>query len=520
MLGAAFGATAPPRLALNTLYRQVAGVDEEARPMTAAESAELADPMGSLLRGGNLPMTLPDLLAMLRGTQAENGAGAAGLDVIQNVYLVSESGQIPPDAAPGLHRDIRFAIVCAVRGRDPDLLISTGANADPATTFLQVAAWDEQAGVFNYYMRITPAWIWTGNSWSALTPPSRGNGCFDSHVNGSVVMKELKQPWLNWQSMSATIQLAPDDPLHADPLYRRASGAQLLELTVRGLVSRWTTARLAKVTEGGVVRNPDHLLRQLFTTTTVNLTSTLTESAAITADSENLVLPLGFWLDNDALLDDLGLPVGVAPPAVSPSRYLDSLNTFEFRLEERASGFSRPGDTFFAFVVPEVAHEDNDVVHQLVQKGIISAKFAASVLMVDFTNPVFSPARASLMRYVPTESSPTATLCTGIADAIVTAAARLPAESPERQFAANWTVSDTDWPKYFGQRLDAYLDRVAARLDMVQGFSDYVRLAESRRRDFKAMRLNEFELTLPVTNIATDAVPLRMNEDATVSPRS
>ncbi|WP_229911058.1 hypothetical protein [Streptomyces aurantiogriseus] len=484
-------------------------MDQGPVPMSADDLAGLKDPMAAVFfQQGQWPMTLEDVL---------DGLTRADALPVQCVYMISEAGQITPDEAPGLRRDLRFAVTRAAPGADPDLLVSS----DPDSAFLQVAAWDPAAQVFNYYMRISPTWVWTGNSWSALAPESRGKGCFDSHVNGSVVMKELRQPWSNWQSMAATIQLPPDDPLRDNPLYQRVIGAERLELTVKGLVSRWTTARLAAVVDDGMVRHPDHLLRQLFTTTTVNLASTSTQSTTVGPDSGDLVLPLGFWLNADALINDLGLPVSAETvPAAPASLYADSLAAFGFRLQERASDFSRQGDTFFAFVIPEAAHEDNDVVRQLVAQGLVPARFAACALMVDFTNPVFSPARSHLMTYVPTEPVPASAWCTDIAAAIVAAAATLPADSPEGEFARNWSLPEARWRSVFAERVDAYLEKAAARIRTTSGFRDCTRLAESRRRAFQAMKLNEFELTLPTTDIPADAPPLRMNEDGTVTAQT
>ncbi|MFI6449311.1 hypothetical protein [Kitasatospora sp. NPDC050543] len=500
------------KLTAGQLYRRVSGIDRQARPMTADELAALGDPMAMVFfRRDVFPMTVQDLL---------HGLPQAPAGPAQAVYLIGEAGQIPPKASPGLFRDFRYAIVRAVQGREVDLLVSTGAGTDPQTAFLQVAAWDPVATLFNYYTRIGPSWVWAGNSWSALAPGSRGKGCFDSHINGSVVMKELRLPWSNWQSQSATIRLADDDPLRADPLFQATVGAEGLELTIRSLVSRWTEARLAEVTKTGVVTHPVHLMRQLFTTTSVNLASSAVQSSTITATSDDLALPPGFWLNGDALLDTLELPVTAFLPWVPAASYVASLVDFDFRLEEKASGFSQAGDTFFAFVVPEAAHEDNDVVRQMVQSGVIPAKFAACALMVDFTNPVFSADRARLMDYVPTAATAVEDLAATTAQAIVAAAgAGLPATSPEARFAADWALPESDWRQVFARRIDAYLGAAAARIATRAGFDDYVRLAESRRREFKAMRLNEFELTLPVTNIPAGAPRMAMREDATVAPR-
>ncbi|MFD5844484.1 hypothetical protein [Streptomyces chartreusis] len=488
------------------LYRRISGRDDRARPVSEEELTSLGDPMAvEFFRVGVFPTTVQDLLSRLPATAAAS----------RKVYLVSEAGQIPPDAIG--ERDMRFVVTAAVAGSQVDLLVSTQAGGDPQAGFLQVAGWDPQARVFNFYARFESSWVWAGNSWDALEPDSRGKGCFDSHVNGSAVMKELRIPWINWQSERATIRLAEDDPLHDDQLFQQVIGAQQLELTVRSLITRWTAARLAAVTASGLVDHPDRLLRHLFTSTTVNLASTDRQSSSITADSPDLTLPTGFWLNQDALFDDLRLSTQAAPPRVPAARYLASLTWFGFRLEEKFSGFSQPGDTFFAFVVPEAAHEDNEVVRQMVRHGIVPAKFAACVLMVDFPNPVFSPARSRLMRYVPTTPTKAVELCDKVAQAILDAAGTLPADSPEGRFAEHWQVPDDAWRTVFGQRVDAYLRGVTEHIRTETGFEDFVRLAESRRRHFRRMKLNEFELTLPVTNIRPDAPPLAMREDATVA---
>src|SRR5262249_40528502 len=155
----------------STLYRFVMGADSEFTVMSSSEIAELGDPMGLLLGQGKFPLTVDALLGELN---------EAGVVPQQSSFLISEAGQISLEQAHSLHRDIRFAIV---RGEssDADLAISTSAVGEPETVFLQVAGWDNQRGLFNYYMRVSGTWVWAGNSYHALMSPSRGNGCFDSH---------------------------------------------------------------------------------------------------------------------------------------------------------------------------------------------------------------------------------------------------------------------------------------------------------------------------------------------------
>lgn len=497
-----------PSLSAGVLYRFVMGVDAQPARMDPLAVEALGDPLAVvLLRRGLFPLTVGEVL---------QGLNAAGALPDQRSYLVGEAGQIPADQ--GLERDFRFVIVRGQRAGQADLLISAGAVGDPATAFLQIAAWDDAAGLFNYYMRIDRTWVWAGDSYSALRPGSRGQGCFDSHVNGSVVMKELKSPWMNWQSMKASILLAPDDPIRANPLYTSLLGAEDLELVVRAAVARWTTARLEGAVDGGRVEHVDRLLRQLCTTTTVNLTSTDIESRSVAADPSNiLTLPLGFWLNADALLDILEIPADATPPAAPGELYLKSLVTHGFQLVER--DFAQDGDTFFAFVVPEAALEDNEVVAQMVARGLLTARFAASVLMVDFCNPVFSAARAHLLRYVARSLTIDAAgggLSAQIAGAIAEAAEATPDGSPERAFVANWALPDAEWADAFAARIQRYLEAAGRRIVTPEGFDDYVRLAESRRREFAALRLNEFSLTLPTTTIPSDAPLLEMAEDASV----
>lgn len=151
------------RLAPKTLYRFLAGTDSDFVPMSAAEAAALRDPMAALFHGGTFPLTVSELLAAL---------DEGGLVPKQSSFLVGEAGQIPPEKAPDLTRDFRFAITRG-RGSDADLAVSTGAVGDPREVFLQVVAWDGDAGVFNYYMRITETWVWVGDSHHALEEPTR-----------------------------------------------------------------------------------------------------------------------------------------------------------------------------------------------------------------------------------------------------------------------------------------------------------------------------------------------------------
>ncbi|WP_152991303.1 hypothetical protein [Frankia sp. R43] len=514
---AADGQRRSPELVPGTLYRFVQGVDERPTPMSPEQLQSLQDPFAArLLASGVFPMTLPELLG---------GLTEAKLLLRQRSYVMGEAGQIPPEQArqANLFRDLRYVVIRSDHGGEADLLVSTSAVDPPEITFLQVAAWDDEHGLFNYYMRVAGSWVWGGDSYSALAPESRGRGCFDSHVNGSVVMKELRAPWLHWKSMKAGVRLDDDDPLRTEPLFRDADGAEDLELLVRASVSRWTHARLDRVDRAGQIDHPDWLLRHLCTSTTVNLASSDQESRVLAAsqdENDRLVVPTSFWLDVDLLLNTLEIPANIDPVAVPVALYAAGLHKYDYALVE--GDFRQPGDTHFAFCVPEPAFEDTEVVRQMVRRGLLTPRLVACVAMVDFPNPVFSDARERLLEYVPDgplelPAGVPGRLAAEFAAAILAVAEKTPDGSPEREFAANWQLGDSGWQDAFATRLEDYMKAVTAQAAMPAGFDAYVRLAESRRNRFRAMRLAEFTLTLPTTNIPRGAPPLRMTAGGAVT---
>ena len=59
-----------------------------------------------------------------------------------------------------------------------------------------------------------------------------------------------------------------------------------------------------------------------------------------------------------------------------------------------------PGDTNFAWFVPEASFIDNDMVETLMQSGALTPEFVAAVLAIDLRTPVFSD-RPALMSFLP-----------------------------------------------------------------------------------------------------------------------
>jgi hypothetical protein len=438
--------------------------------------------------------------------------------------VIADGGQIAwTPETDDLQRSFRLAVTRSRPGAPtPDLLVSASTEIDSQRAFLQVIGWDPQAGAFQFYDRRNGSWVWAGSSWDALIAPSRGQGPFDSHVNGALNMKELKQPWVNWHSQAAGIldsALAPTDLLRSEPIWMGRSPAEEFETTVaRPGIRRWNESRFQRSTENNRLLRLPEFMRQVLQTTTVNLTSSPTSNARL-ANARAVPLPLTFFVNADALVNLIGLEPDVAVPEIPAAVYRATLQKFEVALTDGKHRF--PGDTNFVFVVPEPANEDIVVLESLIRLKVVSRKLAASLLMVDFCNPVFSPHRAALLVYVPESAS--------LQDpqeferAFVTklrqSEAAKDSASPEHQFLTNWDLPDTGWEKQFAQRMETFFRALEPQLADTNGFANIFALAESRRREFRKRPLAEFKLTMPVTNVPEDAPLLEFTPDGRIQPK-
>jgi hypothetical protein len=334
-------------------------------------------------------------------------------------------------------------------------------------------------------------------------------------------MLELKAPWLNWHSPAANIPqtaFAANDPRRTHNWFtnKEPGGALTFELeAAQPAMARWAKARFAKLRKrGGTVTRPRNFMEQILDSPTVNLTSSHVESMAL-APTEKLDLPATFFVDSEGLSDILGL---ASPTAftVTGSIYAKCLEKYEVRMDD-GEGFTVEGDTHFCFLVPERAFEDQVVLREVVEMGLVTRRLAACLLMVDPWNPIFSDRRSALLRHVP----PTATIAHGkstfsrdLASAILAAAPASPAGSPEHEFAARWKAGNGFAPA-FNAMLRSYYAAVSTKLKTQAGFEAYFELAADRRRDFQERTtLAEFPLLLPQTNIP--AGKRSMKQDGTV----
>jgi len=505
-------------LQTGTVVRFFLGKDDDPTILTPEDiTRDLNDPFGRLvLQAGHRPQTLLEVLSVLdAAADADRLAG-------QRIYRVADGGQIPwtPETAR-LDRHLRL-VVTRHRGEEAELFISTTAPFASDGVFLQIFAWDPKSGAYNFYERRRGIWSWAGSSWEAQAAPTRGQGPFDSHVNGCPVMKELKAPWMHWHSEASQIRddiFPPDDPLRTDTFYQGPDlkGGEDLERIVRSGITRWTESRFDRLSSNGRLIEAPQFFRQILTTTTINITSSQQQSSSL-IEGDSLRLPTTFFLNSDCLISELALPVALTRQKVSASFYLSSLDKFGVRLKDGDTTLDQ--DTYFAFPVPEPSFEDEMVLRLLLARGAISRRLAITLLAVDFPNPIFSERRESLMPYIP--SSCALDGGSELEQTMVAAARQSPnasdPNSPEAEFLALWEQPADTWESDLSDRIQRYWKLVEARMATLEGFEDIFRLSESRRRQFRKRRLSEFGLTLPcAAKISLDS-PLRMTERAQIEP--
>src|SRR4029077_9001986 len=107
------------------------------------------------------------------------------------------------------------------------------------------------------------------------------------------------------------------------------------------------------------------------------------------------------------------------------------------------------------------AFEDLVVLQKLVFTKVMPPKLAASLLMVDFQNPVFSTRRAALFQHMPMEiriNNGESDLPAQILQSISSAPVAI--NSPEAELLANWNIPEDQWMNTFAQRIQDYMSHV------------------------------------------------------------
>jgi hypothetical protein len=530
-------------------YRFIEGVDPCLQLLSAATLAQLQDPfaVNVLQKGVGQPDLWPSSVEQI----VSRLSAISGFAANQKSYLLGEGSQITARfVSRDASRNLRYVITWGANS-SPSVFLSaapTGTHPGRPAPFLQVIGYDPMKNVFNYYRYVsnddvlgmgnkqaTRTWTWAGDSTSSRNAQSAGQGCFACHINGALNMKELVTPWNNWGSPRATISAVNIPAAVAqDPLYTTLSGADVLQNNFQNLQSRYTQGLVASSIQNGTINSVPALLDRLINTTTINFQSSFSKPV----DSTDVQMPPDFFVFHSALtMPQINLLFTMPQLTITRSTHDAFVSQHKFALQQLNSDtkldYQQPGTDFFAFFVPVPPFEDMVAIRELINQRVIDANFAASVLLVDFPNPVFSAQRSSLMKYA--EQIPTAqVLANGSPNpngvpaqfiALVTAAAKsqlacdpsaLASCTPEQQFLH--FAGQSDWQQRAVDQINPYFAAIGGRIGSATGATDYLMMSVSRQSQFRTApsigNLDEFSLLFPCSDLTFTKFK-RMNVDGT-----
>jgi hypothetical protein len=446
------------------------------------------DPLAKAVwhEGDSCPTTFSEVMDKLRANDKEGCEGER--DGIET-RVISETAQ-----AQGKATTYRTVTTRTCGDRDTNGImfslfgISAGASRLPEA--FEVIAFDETAGIYNFYESDGRELHFFGNSNDMLKGPGSNDNrrCASCHPAGGLVMKELDTPWLHWEG-HMDIPGAEDLVEKHKNLGTKNTGAEL-EFVVKSGNDKWNKTRLETLKKSGKV---DQLLKPLFCSVEVNLDNG--------ADFESPVMggPGGDEMSRvpfDSLLD---------PQLKSFGSISIQFADYDALIKEK--GQTLPGvpgaiDTVFDYVFVERSHIDNDYVEKLVEAGIVDADFVKDVLMVDFTRPVFSSDRCGLLSFAPqlaADDLTAAKIKKGFIDA-------LEAESPAAGSPAAVLLKNLETANdgsAHDDKVDAFIAACTA-LGSRPFLENALAVNSLVRKTAREMPIMEFEATMPTDRQVVD----------------
>ena len=476
-------------LVAGKIHRYIEGIDNCVVPMSDKEIQELTDPFALGLLRKNIFPDSPDAVS--------EAIANSNLGFVRNSYVGAVMAQVPTIAVS--REDYRGVSFIATWGPDENnaLIMMTVIPPSDETDASEIMSFDFRTQQYNYYELVKSqkgsddksrlVWAWAGNSTFARKPETVGKGCFTCHHNGIPIFKELEFPWNNWHSQRYFLSSSSvPTKIASETFFQLRRGAEIFENVIRASFQRYYQNLLAERTrKAGMttyVSEVDDMLHHLTSTTTVNFKSTDVQSDPKSTgppDGDIYGVPPSDTFLSDTLFNDV-LKMDYSPLSVTLNRkdYGAYLDRYNYTLLTTAGiGREEPvtnryeGSTYFAYFVPQVPAEDIYVTQLLLRSGIITEKFAGSLLMVDFKNPLFSEKRASLQKYAKEIES--GTIVNGVSSVPTDFVNQIKATgakacqldnidncTAEEQFLYTWELPDNEWKQLSAQRLQARVDSV------------------------------------------------------------
>jgi len=447
------------------------------------------DPLAKAVfrEGTTCPKTFKDIMAKLRKNDKENCAGE--LDGIET-RLISETAQ-----ASGKATSYRSVTTRTCGNRDTDGIIFSLFGIEGSTTTLpkavEIIAFDETAGIYNFYETDGTTLNFFGNSKDLLKGPGANDvrRCANCHTGGGLIMKELDAPWLHWEGHMDTPGAQKIVDANKD-LGTKADGIEF-EGVVKGGNTKWNATRLAHLKAAGKLQD---VLKPLFCTVEVNLDNGADFESPVKGGrggDELSAIPF------DELFDPQLKTFGSISVTFADYDALIKANG------QNVKGVTGAIDTVFDHVFIERSHADNNYVEQVRDAKIIDDAFIKDVLMVDFTRPVFSDDRCGLLSFAP-DLTATNMTAKKVRDGFI---ANLEAEtpvagSPAAQLLAHLKASNDT--AAHDATVDAFVAACTA-LGSKPFLQNSLAITSLNREKARQMPVFEFESTMPTDNQSVDA---------------
>ncbi|MBS1122718.1 MAG: hypothetical protein H6Q90_4946 [Deltaproteobacteria bacterium] len=503
------------------------------------------------------PVDMPAIMAKLDKTDTKDCKGIGTRVVSETAARLGSDGA---DYRAVTSRD------CENRGEFGLLFSSFGFSGDPGAKGsgvhitetghpggIEIAAFDEVDGVFNFYKEIDGTMQFFGSSLDFIVAGPGGpgltnkRGCANCHPGGGLNMKELESPWTHWaleDNIPGADVLVKSRVAYMGTL--QAGASMQFDVTQPGN-EKWNVAKA----------------KFLSTTTTADLKAArgkLKDDSMSSADKADLARR---QLNKDlnatqAMLEPLFCTVQVninnagGGSAVPSQLFVSNRNGLQGAGKGFASadltaalaaiGSQVPGvggtELTTPFMVVEPSHEDESYLNQLFALGVLDQQLIEDVLMVDFTRPAMSDDRCGLLSLVP-DLAPKDRTVSGIRDALIGALATAApaAGSPAAQLQSHLTATKAGMPFSHQEVLFLYTEACQAR-DSKEVLRDGLKLRSLQKQlvfsgdgkldDAKGVGLHpylvfEFDQTMPADNVSvsTTATPdsvTKVSPDARFSP--
>jgi len=330
--------------------------------------------------------------------------------------LVSESGQFKDEDGNFLVNDPGYRIVSA-RGCSGDTsrerwkmqFSNFGANKNSMGSNPEVIAFDEEQGIFNFYVANNRGWEWHGTSIDAAT--NNGNRCGNCHNDGGLVQKELDSPWLHWEHFS-DMEIAGAEEFYeqfgkitvdvdgeAQEVNLMGSHGRLDGATVERDVEDSTKTYIAEGfiphllgEKGDTGLQVRELLEPVFCTQEINLQTGGSTSGDVTFRAD-------FFLAREFSDSDFNGGVGGLSGGASVRIPAEQYNAAIERAGQRVEALASAGitDTWRRLTYPERSFIDGIISQQLLERGVLNEDILSDILMIDFTRPLISEVRCGLL---------------------------------------------------------------------------------------------------------------------------